>query len=134
VSGELSTGDFLLLRGKNYAHIAAIRPDGSAHVSITWVDARDGRVLVNTSVGRVKDRFLRRDPRVSVTVHAQDNPYMWVGVGGVVEEFITGPEADEHIDFLNRKYHDGEPWTFQPDQVRVLYRIRPERIYRFGYP
>ncbi len=43
---------------------------------------------------------------------------------------MTGPEADAHIDALNRRYHDGEAWTYKPGQERVIYRIRPLRILR----
>jgi hypothetical protein len=43
---------------------------------------------------------------------------------------VTGPEADRNMDMLSRKYDD-EPWTFRPDEVRVLYRIRPDHIIRY---
>jgi PPOX class probable F420-dependent enzyme len=122
--------DLDLLTGERFAHIAVVRPDGSPHVSVVWIDADDTHVLVNSAVGRVKDRYLRRDPRVSVTVHDDRDPYRWLRVDGVVEEFVTGDEAERHIDRLNRRYHDGEPWTYTPGQQRVLYRIRPRRILR----
>jgi PPOX class probable F420-dependent enzyme len=117
-----------LLHGKNFAHVAVLRPDGSPHVTVTWIDAAEGYVLVNTAVGRVKDRYVRRDPRVAVTVHEEGNGYRWLRVDGLVAEFVTGEEADRHIDFLNRKYNDGEPWSFVTDQRRVIYRIRPDRL------
>ena len=28
-----------MLRGENFAHVAVIRPDGSPHVTVTWIDA-----------------------------------------------------------------------------------------------
>jgi PPOX class probable F420-dependent enzyme len=127
---SLSDDDIRLLTGKNFAHVAAIRPDGSPHVTVTWIDAVDGHVLVNTAVGRVKDRYVRRDPRVSVTVHDEQDPYRWLRVDGIVESFVTGDEADRHIDALNRRYHDGKRWTYNPAQERVIYRIRPNRILR----
>jgi PPOX class probable F420-dependent enzyme len=126
----LTDDDVALLTGRNFAHVAAIRPDGTPHVSVVWIDAADGRVLVNSAVGRVKDRYLRRDPRVSVTVHEEDDPYRWLRVDGVVEDFVTGEEAERHIDALNRRYHDGEAWTYNPAQQRVIYRIRPDRVLR----
>jgi PPOX class probable F420-dependent enzyme len=126
----LHDDDVELLTGKNFAHLAVIRPDGTAHVSVTWIDAADGSVLVNTAIGRVKDRYVRRDPRVSISVHDEQDPYRWLRVDGVVEEFVTGPEADAHIDMLNRRYHDGVAWTYTPGQERVIYRIKPQRILR----
>jgi PPOX class probable F420-dependent enzyme len=126
----LNDDDVELLTGRNFAHVAAIRPDGTPHVTVIWIDAADGYVLVNTAVGRVKDGYVRRDPRVSVTLHDEADPYRWLRVDGIVEEFVTGPEADAHIDALNRRYHDGEAWTPSPGQERVIYRIRPQRILR----
>jgi PPOX class probable F420-dependent enzyme len=126
----LSDDDVGLLTGKNFAHVAVIRPDGTPHVTVTWIDAADGSVLVNTAVGRVKDRYVRRDPRVSVTLHDEQDPYRWLRIDGVVDEFVTGAEADTHIDALNQRYHDGERWTHNSEQERVIYRIRPERILR----
>ncbi len=122
--------DVRLLTGKNFAHLGVIRPDGTPHVTVTWVDAADGYILINTAVGRVKDRYVRRDPRVSVSVHDEDDPYRWLRVDGVVEELVTGERAERHIDALNRRYHDGEPWTASPGQQRVIYRIRPIRVLR----
>jgi PPOX class probable F420-dependent enzyme len=126
----LSAEDQELLTGKNFAHLAVIRPDGTPHVSVTWIDTADGFVLVNTAVGRVKDRYVRRDPRVSVTLHDERDPYRWIRIDGAVEDFVTGEEAERHIDELNRRYHDGEPWTSTPGQRRVIYRIRPRRVLR----
>ncbi|HET9671218.1 MAG TPA: PPOX class F420-dependent oxidoreductase [Actinomycetota bacterium] len=126
----LTDEDLELLTGRNFAHLAVIRPDGTPHVSVVWIDVADDRVLVNSAVGRVKDRYLRRDPRVSVTVHEEGDPYRWLRVDGSVEEFVTGDEAERHIDALNRRYHDGEAWRYTPGQQRVLYRIRPERVLR----
>jgi len=126
----LSDDDVDLLTRKNFAHVAVIRPDGTPHVTVTWIDAADGAVLVNTAVGRVKDRYVRRDPRVSVTLHDEQDPYRWLRIDGVVDEFVTGEEADTHIDTLNQRYHDGERWTYTPGQERVIYRIKPERILR----
>lgn len=127
---SLNDEDVELLTGKNFAHVAVIRPDGTPHATVTWIDAADGSVLVNTAVGRVKDRYVRRDRRVSVTLHDEQDPYRWLRVDGVVEEFVTGQEAEAHIDMLHRRYYDGEAWTYTPGQQRVIYRIKPLRILR----
>ena len=126
----LTHDDIRLLTGLNFAHLAVNRPEGAPHVTVTWIDAADGHVLVNTAVGRVKDGYARRDPRVSVTVHDEGDPYRWLRVEGVIEDFVTGEEAESHIDALNRRYHDGEAWEYNPGQQRVIYRIRPDRILR----
>lgn len=127
---DLTDHVLALLKGKNFAHFVTLNEDGSAHVAPLWIDVEDdgGHVLVNSAVGRKKDRNIRRDPRVVVSVHTQDDPYTWTSISGTVVSIETGDEAEAHIDFLNQKYHDGDRWEYVPGQVRVLYRIRPDRI------
>ncbi len=48
--------------------VTTLRPDGSPHSTIVWVDAEDGVVTFNTAVGRAKERYLRKDPRASISV------------------------------------------------------------------
>jgi PPOX class probable F420-dependent enzyme len=126
---ELVAADVRLLRGRNFGHVATIGADGAPQVSPMWLDARDGFVVLNTASGRVKDRNVQRDPRVAVSVHDQSDPYRWLAIRGTVVERTTDGAA-EHIDELNRRYHDGEAWQPRAGEQRVLYRIRPERIAR----
>ena len=126
----LSAQDRELLRGKNYAHFVTVNPDGSPHAAPVWIDVDDeGFVLVNSAIGRKKDRNVRRDPRVAASLHDQDDPYRWVSVQGTVTGFVGEPEALEHIGALARRYDD-RPWVPVAGQERVIYRIRPDRITR----
>lgn len=127
----LTTEDLELLRGGNYGQLVTLNADGSPQVTVLWVDADEGHVLVNTAEGRAKDRNLRRDPRAAVSVVKDGDWYRWLSVTGTVVERITGREADAHIDRLSRRY-DNEPWQPVPGQVRVLYRIRPDRVIRYA--
>jgi PPOX class probable F420-dependent enzyme len=127
---ELNGDDVDLFRGRNYGQLVTLGGDGRPQVTVLWVDADERHVLVNTAEGRTKDRNLRRDPRAAVSVVKEGDWYRWVSVTGTVVERITGPEAEAHIDRLSRRY-DGEPWTPVEDQVRVLYRIRPDRVIRY---
>ena len=128
---QLADHDIAILKAQNFGHFVTLNEDGSAHAAPLWIDVDDdGLVLVNSAVGRKKDRNIRRDPRVVVSVHAQDDPYTWTAINGTVVSIETGEVAEQHIDFLNQKYHDGERWEYVPGSVRVLYRIRPDRIVR----
>lgn len=126
---ELTPADVALLTGPNYATVVTLNPDGTPHATVTWIDAADGHVLMNTAEGRRKARNLRRDPRAAVLVQA--DPYRWISITGTVVGAETGPEAEAHIDALSRRY-DGRPWTPVEGQVRVRFRIRPDRIIRYG--
>lgn len=127
----LTRDDLELLQERNYAQLVTLNPDGSPHVTVLWVDADPDHVLVNTAEGRVKDRNLSRDSRAAVSVVKDGDWYRWLSVSGIVVQRVTGPEAEEHIDRLSRRY-DAEPWTPVDGQVRVLFRIRPDRVIRYG--
>jgi PPOX class probable F420-dependent enzyme len=128
---ELTPADVDLLTGPNYATLVTMNPDGSPQATITWIDAADGLVLVNTAEGRVKARNLHRDPRVAVLVTKANDPYAWTSITGTVVGAVGGPEGLVHIDALARRY-DGEPWTPVEGQERVIFRIRPDRVTRYA--
>jgi PPOX class probable F420-dependent enzyme len=131
MSDGLTAEDIALLRGENYAYLVTLNQDGTPQVTVTWVDAADdGHVLVNSAKGRRKDRNMRRDPRVAVSVARGGDPYDWTSINGTVEELIEGDDALAHIDALSQRY-DHEPWTPTEGQVRVIYRIRPDRVHRY---
>ncbi len=127
---ELTPADIDLLTGQNYATLATVNEDGSPHASITWIDAADGLVLVNTAEGRLKARNLHRDTRAAVLVTRGNDPYDWISITGTVVGTVAEPKALAHIDALSQRY-DGEPWKPVPSQQRVIFRIRPDRIVRY---
>lgn len=117
-----------LLEGKNFVSIATINKDGSPQVSPVWADFDGTYVVLNSEEKRRKVRNLKRDPRVSVSVYDQENPYSYVEVRGRVVE-ITPEGAFAHIDKLAKKYigQDKYPWN-KPEDVRVIIRIEPEHV------
>ena len=56
----------------NPAVIACIRPDGFPMSVATWYDWQDGLILVNMHESRDRLRWMRANPRVSVTVLGED--------------------------------------------------------------
>lgn len=112
-----------LFQKKAFGAFTTLMPDGSPQTTPVWVDLRDGLVWVNSAVGRLKDRNVRRDPRVAVTVIDPDNPYRYVEVRGTVKE-ITQDGADAHIDAMAKKYMGVDKYPLrQPGEQRVLYKI-----------
>ena len=122
--------DFVdLFRKKAFGMFATIMPDGSPQATPVWVDYHDGEVWVNTAVGRLKDRNVRRDPRVAITVIDPDNPYRYVEVRGRVRE-ITQDGADAHIDAMAKKYLGKDRYpNRQPGEQRVLFKIGIEHVH-----
>ena len=121
-----------LLTKKAFAHLATIMPDGSPQVTPVWIDFDGGHVRVNSAKGRIKDKNMRRNGRVALAIQDPDNPYRYLAVRGRVEE-ITEAGADTHIDSLAKKYLGQDRYPHrQPAEVRVIYRIRPERVSTMG--
>jgi PPOX class probable F420-dependent enzyme len=117
-----------LFLDKNFGAVATIRPDGTPHVTPVWVDYDGERVLFNTATGRAKWHHMQRDPRVTIEVYSQDDPYNYVTVTGTAE-LEESDAANDHIDKLSEKY-TGNP-TFQshrPGERRVIVRVTPERV------
>lgn len=115
-----------------FAHLVTLLPDGSPQVTPVWCDLQDGMVVINTAKGRLKDRNMRRDPRVALAISDPANPYRYLQIRGRVAE-ITEDGADAHIDKMAKKYLNADTYPFrQPGEVRVIYRIRPERVQAYG--
>lgn len=121
-----------LFSKKAFGNLATLMPQGSPQVTPVWVDY-DGRyVLVNTAKGRQKDRNMRRDPRVAISLFDPDNPYRYLEIRGRVAEF-TEKGADEHIDKMAKKYLGQDKYPYrQAGEVRVLFKIQPEHTTTMG--
>jgi PPOX class probable F420-dependent enzyme len=121
-----------ILEKKSFAHIATLMPDGSPQVTAVWVDVQDGKVLVNSAKGRLKDKNMERDRRVAVSATDPDNPYRSIAIRGKVVEIRTDG-ADAHIDKMAKKYMGQDKYPFrQPGEVRVIYVIEPEKVSVMG--
>src|SRR5688500_10923292 len=86
-----------------FANLVTLMPDGSPQVTPVWIDLQDGTLVVNTAKGRLKDRNMRRDPRVALAVSDPSNPYRYIQVRGRVAD-VTEQGADAHIDRMAKKY------------------------------
>jgi PPOX class probable F420-dependent enzyme len=87
----------------NAAVIATLRPDGSPHTAATWYDWVEGRVLLNMDASRVRLGYMRRDPRVSLTVVDLDQWYRQVTLMGRIVSIEDDPDLAD-IDRLARRY------------------------------
>ncbi len=117
-----------LFEKKVFGHLATVMKDGSPQVTPVWVDFDGTYVRVNTAKGRLKDKNMRRNPRVAISLQDPENPYRYMTVRGEIEA-IEEKGADDHIDSLAKKYMGQDRYPFRgPGEVRVTYKIRPDRI------
>ena len=120
-----------LFQKKALAHLATLMADGRPQVTPVWCEFDGRHVLINTAVGRQKDKNLVHDGRVALSIVDPDNPYRYIEVRGRVAE-RTEQGADAHIDRLSRKYL-GTPYPYrQAAETRVLFRIEPESVTTMG--
>ena len=121
-----------LFEKKAFANLATVNADGTPQVTPVWVDYDGDYILVNSARGRRKDKNMERNGAVALSIQDPDNPYRYLEVRGHVDE-ITEQDADLHIDKMAKKYigQDKYPWS-KPDEVRVIYKIKPERTSQMG--
>jgi PPOX class probable F420-dependent enzyme len=117
------------LAGANPAVVATLRPDGSPHTAATWYDWEGGRVLLNMDESRLRLRFLRRDPRVSLTILDEDNWYKQVTLMGRAVSIEDDPDLAD-IDRLSLRYRN-RPYPVR-DRKRVSAWVEVERWYGWG--
>jgi len=115
-----------LAQGKNFGALTTMLPSGQPMTHVMWVDADDDYLLINTETHRQKYKNVAHDPRVTVAVIDQDNPYHYAEVRGQVVGEITGPAARAHIDELSQKY-TGAPYANPITSERVILQISPSR-------
>ncbi|MFF0740708.1 PPOX class F420-dependent oxidoreductase [Streptomyces sp. NPDC004111] len=130
MSAALSDQLKALLDSPVFINVATIQPDGSPQVSPVWVKRDGDDVLFSTTVGRRKEKNLRRDPRVTVLVQPFDAPYSYAEIRGSAE--LTTEGGQELIDELSLKYTGKKYAEFNPssvnDDTRVVVRVSARKI------
>jgi PPOX class probable F420-dependent enzyme len=115
-----------------FAHVATLMPDGSPQVTPVWCDYDGALVWLISAKGRLKDRNMRRDKRVALSIQDPDNAYRYLAIRGEVVE-ITENGADAHIDAMAKKYLGKDKYPNRaPGEVRVIYKIRPLKVSTMG--
>ncbi|WP_182881497.1 MULTISPECIES: PPOX class F420-dependent oxidoreductase [unclassified Microbispora] len=124
---KLDENAVALLKEPVHAWVTTVRPDGSLHNTVVWVDIDGEEVVFNTAVGRAKERHLRANPRVSVSVLDPGNAFRFVSVSGTATLELEG--ADAVIDGLAKKYLGVDAYPYrQPGEQRVTVRVVPEKV------
>ena len=116
-----------LLDKPNHAVVSSLNDDGSIHSTVVWVDVEDGRLAVNSAVGRKWPSNLQANPTVTVLVYDEDNPYDYVEVRGTAVARTEG--ADEHIDRLTQRYMGVDSYPFrQAGEQRITFLVEPTLV------
>ncbi|WP_055699188.1 MULTISPECIES: PPOX class F420-dependent oxidoreductase [Streptomyces] len=130
MSAALSDDLKQLLDTPVFVSVATIQPDGSPQVSPVWVKRDGDDLLFSTTIGRRKEKNLRRDPRVTVLFQPFDAPYSYAEIRGTAE--LTTEGGQELIDELSVKYTGKKYAEFNPaskdDAERVVVRVVARKV------
>jgi PPOX class probable F420-dependent enzyme len=125
---ELHPTTLELAQGKNFAAISSLLPSGQIQTQYIWVAVHDdGRLYVNTETHRAKYKNVERDPRVTLAIRDEANPYRYAEVRGRIVETRAGDEARADIDELAHKYFGTDYPAENIKSERVMLFIEPDR-------
>lgn len=117
------------------AVLATINRDGSIQQTVIWFDLDGDQVVMNTLRGRVKDRNILRDPRVSVCVEDGQN---YVTLKGRAE-MIDDPELGQsNMREMTTKYRGAEEAKKDMAEIfskqeRVVIRVTVDSVDVHGF-
>jgi PPOX class probable F420-dependent enzyme len=115
-----------LLNAPNYAVVSTQNGDGSILSTVVWVGLDEGKLFVNSALGRRWPANLDDDPHATLVVMNPDNPQNFLEVRGTV----TGSteHGTDDINWLSNKYIGQDyPWL-QPGEQRVTFVFEPSRV------
>src|SRR4051794_23413341 len=96
-----------ILHSRTFAHLATLGSHGEPQSSPMWF-LWDGEYLKFThAANRQKYQNIIRDPRVSISITDEDEPYTYTEFRGVVERIEEDPDA---AFFNTLSEHYGTPW------------------------
>jgi PPOX class probable F420-dependent enzyme len=127
---QLNESEREKIEAPNLAFLATVMEDGSPQVSPVWIAMEDDKITFNTALGRLKERNMRRDPRVAISVANRDDIYDRVTIRGHVVEMTDGEVAERQIDDLARKYLGKDyPWR-KSGEARLKVVVEPRVVAR----
>ncbi|HKU84399.1 MAG TPA: pyridoxamine 5'-phosphate oxidase family protein [Candidatus Nitrosocosmicus sp.] len=124
-----------LLKGRNFASLATMMPNGYPQVTPIWIDFDENHdLLVNTALGRSKEKNTITNDKVGLSIFSMANPYETVSIiGNVIDKTTEG--ADHHFNKLSKKYLNLDKYPInKPEEKRVILKIRPKKIIYVSIP
>ena len=133
---ELTAAHRAFLAEKRFAVVGTKNPDGSPHLAVMWYLVDGDDIVVNSAQGRIKDRNLAADPRMSVLV---EDGYRWVRIDGRAKIEHDQAIARADIRRLAARYYQDERKVEEAmknnfsKQHRITYRLPLRRVASEGF-
>jgi PPOX class probable F420-dependent enzyme len=134
--GELNPAQRRFLEEKRFAVVGTRNPDGSPHLAVMWYLLDGDDIVVNSAQGRIKDRNLAADPRMSVLV---EDGYRWIRIDGRAKIEHDQKIAQPDIRRLAARYYEDERRVDEAvktnfgKQHRITYRLPIRRVAGEGF-
>jgi PPOX class probable F420-dependent enzyme len=133
---ELTQAQRTFLEEKRFAVVGSKNPDGAPHLAVMWYLMDGDDIVVNSAQGRVKDRNLAADPRMTVLVA---DGYRWIRIDGHAK--IEHDQTIAHADIrrLATRYYEDERKVEESvknsfsKQHRITYRLPITRVASEGF-
>jgi len=136
MASKLSPAQRAFLEEKRFAVIGSKNPDGSPHLAVMWYLVDGDDIVVNSAEGRIKDRNLAADPRMTVMVA---DGYRWIRVDGRAKIEHDQKIAQADIRRLAARYYEDERMVAESvrnsfgKQHRITYRLPIHRVAGEGF-
>ncbi len=133
---ELTPAQRKFLEENRFAVVGSKNPDGSPHLAVMWYLLDGDDIVVNSAQGRIKDRNLAADPRMSVMVA---DGYRFVRVDGRATIDHDQTRTHDDIRRLAARYYGDEKKVDEAmnksfnKQHRFTYRLPIRRVYAQGF-
>ena len=118
---------------KRFAVLGTTNPSGSPQLTVMWYLLDGDEIVFNTAAGRAKDTNLRRDPRVSLLIIA-DDPYKFLRIDGRVRTITDQVTAQNDIRRIASRYYGDAARVERAmrdnfgKQQRITYRLPTTRV------
>ena len=108
-----------------FAHFATVRPDGSPQVNPMWFvyDPETNRIRLTHTRTRHNYRYLKKEPRVALSITDPDDQYRYLQVRGEIETEQADPEG-AFYQLLQNRYR-GYATEVRDRADRVIFTIKP---------
>ncbi|HYP19662.1 MAG TPA: PPOX class F420-dependent oxidoreductase [Chloroflexia bacterium] len=93
------------LKQKRFAVAATINADGTPQQTVMWYQLQGDRIMMNTAAGRIKEKNLVADPRISFCV---EHEYDYVTLRGRAELDYDPARTQADIKALATRYEGEE--------------------------
>lgn len=120
----------VFLEARRFAVLATINPDGMPQQSTMWYYVDGDEIVMNTRRGRIKERNLARDPRLSFCVEDGYEYVTLTGTATLIYDQDTAQADIRRMAIMNHGEERGEAQAQRlfSQQERVTIRMQVDKV------